>query len=262
MDLGFKDKTAVVVGGASNIGRAISLRLAKEGANVVIADLDRKQAEKVAGAIKTAGDKAASMTMDTTKYEEVQTTMQKILDQFNSIDVLVYVVGWDSLMPFVETKPELWDKIIALNYKGMMNCCHVVLPHMIKRQAGAIVSIASDAGRMGEFREGVYSGAKAAIIALTKTVAREVGRYGIRLNVVCPGMTPPTSPEAVGELGGFGRGFYEMATEMREKASRNYPLRRLGKPEDIADAVAFLASGNAGFITGQTLSVSGGYTMI
>lgn len=262
MDLGFIDKTAVVVGGASNIGRAISLRLAKEGATVVIADIDQKQAEKVVGSIKAAGDKATSITMDTTKYAEVQATMQKVLDQFKNIDVLVYVVGWDSLMPFVETKPEIWDKIIALNYKGMMNCCHIVLPHMIKRQKGSIVSIASDAGRMGEFREGVYSGAKAAVIGLTKTIAREVGRYGIRLNVVCPGMTPATSPETVGELGGFGHGFFEMPAEMIEKASKSYPLRRLGKPEDIADAVAFLASENASFITGQTLSVSGGYTMI
>ena len=262
MDLGLKDKTAVVVGGASNIGRAISLRLAKEGANVVIADIDQKQAEKVVETVKASGDKATSMTVDVTNYDEVKATMQKVVDQFKDIDVLIYVVGWDSLMLFVDTTPDLWDKIINLNYKGMMNCCHSILPHMIERKAGAIVSIASDAGRMGEFREGVYAGAKGAMIALTKTISREVGRYGIRLNVVCPGMTPPASPEAVGEYGGFGRGFYELPQEMAEKASKLYPLRRLGKPEDIADAVAFLASDCASFITGQTLSVSGGYTMM
>jgi NAD(P)-dependent dehydrogenase (short-subunit alcohol dehydrogenase family) len=262
MDLGFKDKTAVVVGGASNIGRAVSLRLAMEKANIVIADIDQEQAEKVVKTIEAAGDQATSMTVDVTDYGEVKGTIEKIIDKFVKIDALVYVVGWDSLMLFVDTKPDLWDKIIDLNYKGMMNCCHSVLPYMIERKAGAIVSIASDAGRMGEFREGVYAGAKAAIIALTKTLAREVGRYGIRLNAVCPGLTVQPGPEAVGEYGGFGRGYTEFPPEMVEKATKLYPLRRLGKPEDIADAVAFLASDCASFITGQTLSVSGGYTMM
>jgi 2-hydroxycyclohexanecarboxyl-CoA dehydrogenase len=262
MDLGLKDRTAVVVGGASNIGRAISLRLSKEKAHVIIADIDQKQAEKVVKTIKDASDQATSMTMDATNYDEVKGTMETVIDQFQSIDVLVYVVGWDSLMLFVDTTPDLWDKIININYKGMMNCCHSVLPHMIERKAGAIVSIASDAGRMGEFREGVYAGAKGAIIALTKTIAREVGRYGIRLNVVCPGLTVQSGPEAVGEYGGFGMGYTEFPPEMVEKATKRYPLRRLGNSEDIADAVAFLVSDCASFITGQTLSVSGGYTMI
>ena len=144
----------------------------------------------------------------------------------------------------------------------MMNCCRLVLPHMIERQTGAIVSISSDAGRMGEFKEAVYGGCKAAQISLSKTIAREVGRYGIRLNVVCPGLTPVTSPEEVGEYGGFGSGFTAMDPERAEKATRLYPLRRLGKAQDTANAVAFLASNVASFITGQTLSVSGGYTMI
>jgi len=165
-------------------------------------------------------------------------------------------------MRFVETTPALWDQLIDINYKGMMNCCHLVLPHMIERQRGAIVSVASDAGRMGEFREGVYGGCKAAQISLSKTIAREVGRYGIRLNVVCPGLTPAAAPEEVGEYGSFGRGFSQIDPDRVEKATKLYPLRRLGKAQDIATAVAFLASDAASFITGQTLSVSGGYTMI
>ena len=262
MDLGLKGEIAIVTGGASNIGRAISITLAAEGANVVIADIDQKQMEKVVGTIQASGGKAIAVETDITKYDHVEAMVKKALDEFQNIDILVNNVGWDRLQPFVETTPELWDKIIDLNYKGMMNCCRVVLPHMIERKAGAIVSVGSDAGRMGEFREGVYGGCKAAQISLSKTIAREVGRYGIRLNVVCPGLTLATSPEEVGEYGGFGMGFYTMPPERVEKAASLYALRHLGKAQDIANAVAFLASDAASFITGQTLSVSGGYTMI
>ena len=262
MDLGLKGKTATVTGGASNIGRAISITLAAEGANVVIADIDEKQMGKVVATIESSGGKAIAVKADITKRDEVDAMVKKALDQFKSIDGLVNNVGWDSLMPFVETTPELWDKIININYKGMMNCCHAVLPHMIEKGSGAIVSTSSDAGRMGEFREGVYGGCKAAQISLSKTIAREVGRYWIRVNVVCPGMTMPTSPEETGELGGFGHGFRTIPQETLDKIVRNYALRRIGKPQDIAGAVAFLLSDAASFVTGQTLSVSGGYTML
>ena len=199
---------------------------------------------------------------DITKYEQVENLVKKVLDQFEKIDILVNNVGWDQLMRFVETTPELWDRIIDINYKGMMNCCHAVLPHMIERQAGAIVSVGSDAGRMGEFREGVYGGCKAAQMSLSKTIAREVGKYGIRLNVVCPGLTLATSPEEVGKYGSFGRGYTPTDPVRVEKATKFYPLRRLGKSQDIANAVAYLASDVSSFITGQTISVSGGYTMM
>lgn len=262
MDLGLKGKTAIVTGGASNIGRAISITLAAEGANVIIADIDQKQMEKVVGSIQASGGKAIAVETDITRYDQVEAMVKKALDEFKNVDILVNNVGWDRLQPFVETTPELWDRIIDLNYRGMMNCCRLVLPHMIEREAGAIVSVASDAGRMGEFREGVYGGCKAAQMSLSKTIAREVGRYGIRLNVVCPGLTPAAGPEEVGEHGGFGIGFYTMDPERVEKATRLYPLRRLGKAQDTANAVAFLASDAASFITGQVLSVSGGYTMI
>lgn len=262
MDLGLKEKIAIVTGGASNIGRAISITLGKEGAIVVIADIDEKQMKEVVNSIETNGGKAVSVKTDITKREQVETLVKEVIDRFKKIDILVNNVGWDSLMRFVDTTPELWEKIMAINYKGMMNCCHLVLPHMIERKAGAIVSVASDAGRMGEYNEGVYGGCKAAQISLSKTIAREAGRYGIRLNVVCPGLTPATSPEEVGEYGSFGRGFAPMDPERVEKATKLYPLRRLGKAQDTANAVAFLVSDAASFITGQTLSVSGGYTMI
>ena len=262
MDLGLKGKIAIVTGGASNIGRAIAITLAEEGAIVVISDIDETQMEKVVSTIETSGGKSIAVKTDITKYDQVETMVKKVLDQFEKIDIIVNNVCWDHLERFVETTPELWEKIIDINYKGMMNCCHLVLPHMIERQAGAIVSVASDAGRMGEFREGVYGGCKAAQISLSKTIAREAGRYGIRLNMVCPGLTPATNPEEVGEYGSFGRGFSPMDPERVEKASKLYPLRRLGKAQDTAKAVAFLASDAASFITGQTLSVSGGYTMI
>ena len=262
MDLGLKDKVCIVTGGGSNIGRAISLTLAAEQAIVAIADVDEKQMEIVVGVIESSGGRATAVKTDITSIDQVQAMVKTVLEKFGQIDVLVNNVGWDSLMRFVETTPELRDKIVDVNYKGMMNCTHSVLPHMIERQAGAVVSIGSDAGRMGEFNEAVYGGCKAAQISLSKTVAREVGKFGIRLNVVCPGLTPQGGPEEVGEMGGFGKGYSPIDPVRREKASKLYPLRRLGKPEDIAKAVAFLASDAASFITGQTLSASGGYTMM
>lgn len=262
MDLGLKGKTVIVTGGASNIGRAIAITLAAEGANVVIADIDDKQMEKTVEVIKSSGGKAIGVKTDITERGQVNAAVQKALDEFGSIYGLVNNVGWDDLKLFIETTPALWDKIVNINFKGMLNCTHTVLPHMIKQAGGAIVSIGSDAGRVGEFKEPVYSGCKGAIIALSKAVAREVGKYGIRLNVVCPGYTIPTSPEETGELGGFGKGFRTFPQDLLDKIAKNYPLGRMCKPQDIASAVAFLLSDAASFITGQTLSVSGGYTMI
>jgi 2-hydroxycyclohexanecarboxyl-CoA dehydrogenase len=264
MDLGLKEKTAIVTGGASNIGRGISLILGAEGANVVIADIDQKQAEKTAGDIKAAGGKAMAIKVDLTKYDEVEVMVNKVIQELKGVDILVNNVGWDTFAFFVDTKPELWDKVIALNYKTMLNCCRAVLPHMIAKKSGSIVSIASDAGRVGQPRESVYSGCKGAMIALTKTLARENGRFNIRLNVVSPGGTPPGSDQDVGELSmHYGRPPQPPPTPERMKEmQRMYPISRTGTAEDIGNAVAFLASDRASLITGQTLSVSGGYTMI
>ena len=264
MDLGLTGKTVVVTGGGSNIGRAISLAFAREGSNVVIAELDEFQGKKVADQANATrgGGRCIVVKTDVTKLDKVEAMVKKTLEEFGKIDVLVNNVGWDKPQLFTETDPAFWDKVIALNYRSDLNCIKAVLPHMIERKGGSIVSIGSDAGRVGEFREAVYSGCKAGVIALSKAIAREVGRYGIRLNVVCPGVTVP-SPEEMGEESMWKGDIAKMFTpETQEKIAKSYPLRRLGKGQDIANAVVFLASDAASFITGQTLSVSGGYSMM
>ena len=167
-------------------------------------------------------------------------------------------------MLFLEMDPALWDKTIAIDYKGVLNCVAAILPHMIEQKNGAIVNLSSDAGRIGEPRQAVYSGCKAGVIAFTKAIAKEVGKFGIRLNVVCPGLTPPAPEEKVSDTSLWkGPEIVELFTpETLEKLKVAYPLRRLGAAQEVADAVVFLASGAARFITGQTLSVSGGYTMM
>ena len=263
MDLGLKGKTAIVTGGASHIGRGISIMLASEGVNVVIADLDQKQSEKTVETIGASGGKAIAIKTDVTRYNEVESMVAQSLDQLKSVDILVNNAGWDAFAFFVDTNPELWDKIININYKAMLNCCRAVLPHMIAKKSGAIVSIVSDAARVGGPREAVYSGCKGAMISLSKTLARENGRFGIRVNVVSAGATPP-KPEEVGELSmHFGRPASPAPDPAQQKElQRLYPLGRTGTPRDLACAVAFLASDSASFITGQTLSVSGGYCMV
>lgn len=263
MDLGLKGKTAVVTGGGSNIGRGISLAFAREGANVVIAELDEVQGKKVVQQATTlgTGGKTIAVKTDVTDLSSVENVVKQAIDTFGAIDVWVNNVGWDQVQLFVETTPEFWDKVISLNYKSDLNCFKEVLPHMIERKKGSIVSLGSDAGRMGEFREAVYGGCKGAVIAFSKAIAREVGRYGVRVNVVCPGVTIPAGAGDVGEKSMWkAMGF---TPEQLEKMKGAYPLRKIGTPEDVAGAVLFLASDvAAGHITGQTLSVSGGYTMM
>lgn len=262
MDLELKGKTVIVTGGASNIGRAISLQFAREGSNVVIADWDETMAQKTLGELKALGGKASAIKTDVTSWESVQALVKKTLEEFGQIDVLVNNAAWGRDRLFTEKPREEWEKEINIDFWGVINCIRAVLDHMMQRQQGSIVSIGSDAGRMGEYREAVYSGCKAAVIGLTKSVAREVGRHGIRLNVVCPGMTPPR-PDETGEKS-LWKGMDEVLTPAAmEKAKKLYPLRKLGTQEDIGYAVCFMASNRcAGHITGQTLSVSGGYTMI
>ncbi len=263
MDFGLEGKTAIVTGGASHIGRGISITLAAEGCCVVIADIDEKQAEKTVGTVKAAGGQAIAVKSDITKYNEVEAMVAEVLKQRENIDILVNNAGWDEFGFFVDTGPELWEKIININYKGMLNCCRLVMPHMIEKKAGAIVSIVSDAARVGGPREAVYSGCKGAMISLSKTLARENGRFGIRVNIVSAGATPP-KPDEVGELSmHYGRPEEPPPDPARQKEMlRLYPLGRTGTPQDLANAVAFLASDAASFITGQTLSVSGGYCMV
>ena len=260
MDLGLEGRVALVTGGASNLGRAITLGFAAEGARVVIADVDEEQARKVEREAPS-GTIVAHRT-DVTDWESVSTTVRKVLDSMGRIDVLVNCAGWTVDRLFVEKPREEWEREIAIDTWGFINSVRAVLDHMIERRYGRIVSIASEAGRMGEWREAVYSGTKASVIAMSKSIAREVGKHGITLNVVCPGLIPGR-PETSGKSSIWTADQLAIFTpEVLERAAKSYPLRRLGTPDDVVPAVLLLASDRASYVTGQTLSVSGGYTMI
>jgi 2-hydroxycyclohexanecarboxyl-CoA dehydrogenase len=265
MELELTGKSVIVTGGGSNIGRAVALAFAREGAHLSIAEIDEGQGEKVAREARGAGAASAQVVRtDVTQWDSACAMARAVEERHGRVDILVNNVGWTQDRLFVEKTRDEWEREIQLNLWGMINCTRAVLDGMIARRAGAVVSMGSDAGRMGEFREGVYGACKAGVIALTKSLAREVGRFGIRLNVVCPGMTMPDSDEDIGGLSMWASEANRAwgTEEMRARIARAYPLRRLGRADDIAPAVVFLASGAASFITGQTLSVSGGYTMM
>ena len=265
MDLGLEGKIAIVTGGASNIGRAITLGFAKEGAQVVIAEIDISQGKKVLREAESLGHKPILSETDITNIKQVEKMVEETLNGFGRIDILVNNVGWAYDRPFLEKPREEWEKEININFWGPLNCIRAVIGHMVEKKYGKIVTISSDAGRIGEYNEEVYSGCKGAVISLTKSLARAFGRHGINANVVCPGATVPESSDHFGEKSMFAPGGILARTidpELQEKVKRNYPLRKLGKPQDVANAVLFLSSDVAGHITGQTLSVSGGYTMI
>ncbi|MGD9880821.1 MAG: SDR family NAD(P)-dependent oxidoreductase, partial [Reyranella sp.] len=199
MDLNLKGKSVVVTGGGSNIGRAIVLGFAAEGANITVGDLDELQTEKVADLARQNG--AASVQViktDVTDFDQVKAMFKAAIDKHGTVDVLVNNVGWDQLMFFTQTTPEFWQKIIQINYVAVLNCTRCALDIMIPKSTGAIVSISSDASRSGEPREAVYGGVKAAVNSFMKTIAKENGRYGIRCNVVCPGVTVPVATVEVG----------------------------------------------------------------
>jgi 2-hydroxycyclohexanecarboxyl-CoA dehydrogenase len=229
---GLKDKTAIVTGGAAGIGAAVVRRFREEGARVVVFDLK--------------GDPP----VDITDYSAVKSAVEKA----GPVDILVNNAGWDMFRPFLKTDPEFWQKILSINLIGAMNMMHCVLPGMVERGRGKVVSVASDAGRVGSSGEAPYSACKGGLIALTKTLARELATKGICLNVVCPGLTETNMLEQF--MQGAGN-----PEKLREAYRRAIPMGRLGQPDDLPGAIAFFASDDANFITGQVLSVSGGLTM-
>jgi len=251
MDL--KDKVAIVTGAGGGIGRGIALKFGSLGARVVAADIKLAGAKETVSLLEKSGGKGLALGTDITDRVKVQEMVKAALDTFGKLDILVNNAGWDIIEPFTKNTPELWEKVIAINLKGPIFCIRAVLDHMIERKYGKIVNISSDAGRVGSSGEAVYSACKGGIIAFTKTIAREMARYQINVNCVCPG---PTDTPLLAEL---TRG--ETGAKIIEAMTKAVPFRRLAKPEDIAGAVAFLASDEAGFITGQTLSVSGGLSM-
>jgi len=263
MDLGFKEKSVVVTGGASNIGRAICLTLGAEGANVSLVDIDEESGNKVAQIIRDKGRKAVFIKADVTKFAEAERAVKQAAKEMGGIDVLVNGVGWDDFYPFMEIPVEKYEKYIDLNLRHVLYFIRATLPFMIEKKHGSIVNIGSDAGRLGEFRESVYAACKGGVITFTKNIAREFGRYQIRCNCVCPGATMPTE-ETTGKHSLFNLEEVKklFPAEVQEKlAKTGYPLRRLGRAQDIADMVIFLASERASWVTGQTISVSGGYSM-
>jgi 2-hydroxycyclohexanecarboxyl-CoA dehydrogenase len=246
-----KGQVALVTGAAQGIGRAIANRLAAEGARVAIGDIQAEAASTTADEIRRAGFDARAYRLDVTSLDEATAAADAIERELGPIEILVNNAGWDRVEPFADSTPETWEKVIAINFRGVLNCCKTIAPRMQARGHGKIISISSDAGRVGSTGEAVYAGCKAAIVGFSKTLARELARSHVNVNVVCPGPTET----ALLESAMAGR------AAMLEAMTRAIPFRRLGRPEDIAGAVAFFASADADYVTGQVLSVSGGLTM-
>ncbi len=242
-------RTALVTGAARGIGRAIAQALADDGHRVAVADILDDDAATAAGAID-----GLAVHLDVTDSGSVDVATAQIERQLGPIEILVNNAGWDELHPFLETDEQFWRRVIELNFMGSLRTCRRVVPGMVERGYGRVVNISSDAARVGSSLEAVYAGAKGGVVSFTKTLARETARHGVTANAVCPG---PTETPLLDQITGVGNAGAKAIEAMR----RAVPMRRLGKPEEVAVAVAFLASDRAGFITGQTLSVSGGLTM-
>jgi 2-hydroxycyclohexanecarboxyl-CoA dehydrogenase len=244
-------RVALVTGGARGIGKAIAIALAADGRAVAIGDLLEDEAADVAREI---GGEARAVRLDVTDSGSVAAAVEDVESALGPVDVLVNNAGWDELKPFVDTDEAFWDRVIDINFKGCLRMTHAVLPGMTERGFGRVVNLSSDAARVGSSLESVYAGAKGAVISFTKTIAREVARSGVTANTVCPG--PTDTPLLAGIVEAA-----EDAEKVIGAMTRAVPMKRLGQPGEVAAAVAFLASDAAGFITGQTLSVSGGLTM-
>ena len=251
---GLAEKVVVVTGGGNGIGAAISRRFGEEGARVAIWDIDAAAAEHVAESIVQEGGEAVAISCDIIDYEKVFSAVQETETRQGPVDILVNNAGWDVFRPFLQSEPELWGKIIDINLRGALNCLHNILPGMSERGRGRVVSVASDAARVGSSGESVYAACKAGVIGLSKTLAREHARQGITFNIVCPG---PTETELLQNFMAEAGNPDKLAEAFR----RAVPMGRLGKPDDLPGAVVFLASEDAAYITGQVLSVSGGLTM-
>lgn len=268
MDLGLKGKVAIVTGAGRGIGPQIAKTLAEEGAKVVVNDLFEDRAEETAKEITAAGGEAIGIKADVTKWEEVEAMVKKAVEKWGKIDILVNNAGVPPELtpmrpPFAETEPKDWDGVVQINTYGTMHCCRAVIGHMIAQRSGRIVNIISEAGRVGEPGMAAYSGAKAGMVGFTKALAREVARHCINVNCVAAAATPHEGQVALMKAVGITD---EQFQEMQQKMMKSYPLakglQRLGQPSDIANAVAFIASDRAPWITGQVLSVSGGFSMV
>ncbi|MEV4420713.1 3-oxoacyl-ACP reductase family protein [Patulibacter sp. NPDC049589] len=249
-----ESRTAFVTGSARGIGRAIAEGLAADGHKVVVADLRTEQSEEVVQAITEAGGTAFAVQLDVTDPASVTAAIEATTAKFGAVEILVNAAGWDELKPFLAGDEAFRQRVVDINYLGPLRVTHGVLPAMVEGGWGRVINIGSDAGRVGSSLESTYSGAKGGLIAFTKTLAREVARKGITANTVCPGPTDTPMLREVIESSGNG----DAVLGAMVKA---VPLKRLAEPVEIAAAVSFFAQETSGYITGQTLSVSGGLTM-
>ena len=247
-------RVALVTGGASGIGREICLALANEGRRVAVADLNADGAAETVATITGAGGEAIAVPIDVTSTDSVHDAMLQTVDELGPVEILVNCAGWDELMPFLDTDEDFWDRVIEINFKGTLRTAHACLPAMVEAGWGRIVNISSDAARVGSSLEAVYSGAKGGVISFTKTIAREMARKGVTANVVCPGPTDTPLLDAIVDASDNGE-------KVIGAMARAVPMKRVGQPAEIASAVVYFTSEAAGFVTGQTLSVSGGLTM-
>ena len=250
-----KGKSAIVTGGARGIGRAIATAFAENGADVVIGDLRIEEAGETASTISNGtGATVEAIRTDVTSLDDTRKLVTETLRLLGKIDILVNAAGWDRLTPFMKTKPDLWERIIAINFRGVMNTCYSALPHMTERKTGAIVNISSDSARVGSFGEAVYAGSKAAIVAFSKTLAREHARDNIRVNVVCPGLVETPLIDEMRDD--------DFSAKILSSIVGFIPFKRMARPDEIPPMVLLLASDAASYVTGQVVSVNGGLNMV
>lgn len=254
MDLGLTGKVAIVTGGGQGIGRIIVHTLGKEGAKVVIGDIEIDGANSVAKEVADFGGEALAVNADVSKLEDTEKLFASAMEKFGKADILIHNAASFSVKPFMDTPVNTWGNIIGVSQMGALNSCKSVLPHMIEKKSGRIIFIGSDAGRVGDPYQPVYATAKGGIIAFCKSLAQDVGPKGITVNVVSPALVmTEENRQILGQM-------YGLDDEKRAKKLYSaYPMRRIGTPEDVANMVVFLCSDKAGFITGQTISVDGGY---
>ncbi|MEM7465409.1 MAG: SDR family oxidoreductase [Pseudomonadota bacterium] len=247
----FSNQSVFITGAAGGIGSALVARFLREDAHVYASDIDEAALRQLAATHETSA--LEIVPLDITDRALVSSKIETCW-QNNPLDVLVNNAGWDTPVQFIDSEPSVWEKLVSINLIGPLNLQHAVVPRMVERGRGKVVNIASDAGRVGSSGEAVYSACKGGIIAFSKSLAREVARAGVQVNTVCPG---PTDTALLRDFAGEG----EYGQKIFDGLKRAIPMRRLGQPEDLAGAVAFLASEDADFVTGQTISVSGGLTM-